>query len=282
MILIRYDYCFSTHHNKLKMKVEQNIYIGTSGWSYKHWKQLFYPADVKPAEYLTFYARHFHVSEINNSFYKLPTRETVAKWMDAVPQDFMFCPKMSRYLSHLKKLHDPQEPLERFFGIFAESRERLGPILIQLPANSRFHAGVATQFYEETGRYHGYRFALEVRHPSWFSEESIALMKQYGISLVFSQAAEFPYHEEITARDIYLRFHGPHSLYSSSYPDEVLDDYAEKFAAWADNGHRIWAFFNNDVGGHALRNARKLQELVDARIFENAPGATGQTLMLND
>ncbi|SDH22553.1 Uncharacterized conserved protein YecE, DUF72 family [Dyadobacter soli] len=250
------------------MKVERKIHIGTSGWSYKHWKGIFYPENVKAAEYLTFYARHFPVSEINNSFYKLPTKEIVEKWIDLVPDGFLFCPKMSRYLSHLKKLHDPKEPLERFFNIFGPYKKHLGPILVQLPANSRFQAEVAEAFYEETDSYEGFRFALEVRHPSWFSEESIGLMKKHGIALVFSQADRFPYHEEITAKDIYLRFHGPTSLYSSSYPDDILEDYAEKFAAWADDGHEVWAFFNNDIGGHALDNARKLQERVDARINE--------------
>lgn len=256
------------------MKVERKIHIGTSGWSYKHWKRIFYPENVKPADYLTFYSRHFPVSEINNSFYKLPTREIVSKWVESVPDGFLFCPKMSRYLSHLKKLHDPQEPLERFFNIFAPFQKRLGPVLIQLPANSRFHTGVAETFYEEADQYDDFRFALEVRHPSWFSEESIGLMKKHGITLVFSQADMLPYHEEVTAKDIYLRFHGPTSLYSSSYSDEVLEDYAEKFAAWADEGHRVWAFFNNDVGGHALDNAKKLQGFVDAKIHE--PAVTGQ------
>ncbi|SEJ21887.1 Uncharacterized conserved protein YecE, DUF72 family [Dyadobacter sp. SG02] len=246
------------------MKVKRKIHIGTSGWSYKHWKGNFYPDNVKAAEYLTFYARYFPVSEINNSFYKLPAKEIVAKWVDTVPEGFLFCPKMSRYLSHLKKLRDPQEPLERFFNIFRPFQEYLGPVLIQLPANSRFKAEVAETFYEETDRYDDFRFALEVRHPSWFSEESIGLMKSHGITLVFSQADRLPYHEEITAKDIYLRFHGPTTLYSSSYSDDVLEDYAEKFAAWADDGHEVWAFFNNDIGGHAVANAMKLQERVDA------------------
>ncbi|WP_353720437.1 DUF72 domain-containing protein [Dyadobacter sp. 676] len=250
--------------------MERNIHIGTSGWSYKHWKEIFYPKDVKPAEYLAFYARHFPVSEINNSFYRLPAKETVGKWVASVPADFMFCPKMSRYLSHLKKLHDPREPLERFFDVFGDFKKHLGPILVQLPANSRFGADVAGAFYEETDHYKDFRFALEVRHPSWFSEESIRLMKKHRVSLVFSQADKFPYLEEITAKDIYLRFHGPTSLYSSPYSDEVMEEYAGKFAAWAEEGHRVWAFFNNDVGGHALDNARKLQQLVDARIHEPA------------
>ncbi len=253
------------------MKVERKIHIGTSGWSYKHWRGIFYPGNVKPAEYLTFYARHFPVSEINNSFYKLPTKGSVAKWIDSVPEGFLFCPKMSRYLSHLKKLRDPREPLERFFAVFDPFKEHLGPILIQLPANSRFHTEVAEAFYAETDQYEGYRFALEVRHPSWFLEESIGLMKKHGITLVFSQADQFPYDEEITAKDIYLRFHGPTALYSSSYSDQILEDYAEKFASWAEEGHEVWAFFNNDIGGHALNNAKKLQELVNNKVPEPTP-----------
>lgn len=245
------------------MELKANIHIGTSGWSYKHWKGIFYPPDVRSAEYLSFYAHHFSVSEINNSFYRLPLKSTVEKWIASVPDDFIFCPKMSRYLSHLKKLHDPEEPLERFFEIFGEFENRLGPILIQLPVNAGFHAETVTEVYElMLDRYAGFRFAMEVRHPSWFSEESIALMKKYKISLVFAQSDRFPYHEEITARDIYIRFHGPQSLYSSSYSDEVLEEYAAKFLDWAGQGHEIWAFFNNDVGGHALHNAEKLRQLV--------------------
>ena len=245
------------------MKLKENIHIGTSGWSYKHWKGIFYPEDVRPADYLSFYAKHFSVSEINNSFYKLPSKSTVEKWVASVPDDFLFCPKMSRYLSHLKKLHDPEEPLERFFKTFADFKKRLGPILIQLPANASFKLETVTELYELIhDQYAGFRFAIEVRHKSWFSDESIALMKKYKITLVFAQSDRYPYHEEITAKDIYIRFHGPHSLYSSPYSDEVLEEYAEKFKTWAEKGHRIWAFFNNDVGGHALHNAEKLRQLV--------------------
>lgn len=245
------------------MKVERNIHIGTSGWSYKHWKSIFYPKDVEAADYLAFYAKHFHVAEINNSFYRLPQQGTVEKWVNSVPKDFIFCPKMSRYLSHLKKLHDPEEPLERFFKIFEPFQKHLGPVLVQLPANASFHEDLVAPFYEILQRdYSEYRFALEVRHPSWFSEASIRLMKKYEITLVFAQSDRYPYHEEATAKDIYVRFHGPHSLYSSSYSDEILENYAAKFIDWIDKGHQVWAFFNNDVGGHALNNARTLGKMI--------------------
>ncbi|WP_026632133.1 DUF72 domain-containing protein [Dyadobacter alkalitolerans] len=245
------------------MKATDRIHIGTSGWSYKHWKGIFYPNEMKPTDYISFYADHFSVSELNGSFYKLPTQETVLKWITMVPEDFLFCPKMSRYLSHMKKLHDPEEPLQRFFNIFEPVKQHLGPVLIQLPDNVKFNEAVVRPFYELLqSDYSDYRFAMEVRDESWFSDESLKLLKKHKVTLVFAQSEKFPYYEEITAKDIFIRFHGPESLYSSSYSDETLKEYALKFGEWVKQGHEVWAFFNNDVGGHALQNGAKLKELV--------------------
>lgn len=245
------------------MKPADRIHIGTSGWSYKHWREIFYPAEMKPADYITFYADHFSVSELNGSFYKLPTQKTVQKWVTMVPEGFLFCPKMSRYLSHMKKLHDPEEPLQRFFNIFEPIKEHLGPVLVQLPDNVKFNEEVVRPFYELLqSDYAEYRFAMEVRDESWFSNESLSLMRKHKVTLVFAQSEQFPYYEEITAKDIFVRFHGPGSLYSSSYPDETLKEYALKFGAWVRQGHHVWAFFNNDVGGHALHNGAKLKQYV--------------------
>jgi uncharacterized protein YecE (DUF72 family) len=245
------------------MKASNRIHIGTSGWSYKHWKGIFYPTEVKPASYLSYYSGHFSVSEINTSFYRLPLKSTVEKWVSLVPEKFLFCPKMSRYLSHLKKLHDPEEPLQRFFKIFEPISKHLGPVLIQLPATVKFDMDLVSRFFDVLREdYRSYRFAMEVRHKSWFSEESLNLMKKSKITLVFAQSDRYPYHEEITAKDIFIRFHGPDSLYSSPYSDEVLEQYAAKMTQWAEKGHTIWAFFNNDVGGHAINNAKKLLTLI--------------------
>lgn len=250
--------------NVRKMQYETNIHIGTSGWSYKHWANIFYPPEVKPGDYLSFYATHFRVSELNSSFYRLPLKSTVKKWIDTVPEGFLFCPKMSRYLSHLKKLHDPEEPLQRFFQIFEPFKTHLGPILIQLPAAVRFDEEVVTHLYELLSQeYSDYRFAMEVRHESWFSEESIRLMRRHKITLVIAQSDRYPYYEELTAKDVFIRFHGPRQLYSSSYPEQMIRDYAEKLVEWKNKGHNIWAFFNNDVNGHALRNAAMLQSCVN-------------------
>jgi len=235
------------------------IHVGTSGWSYKHWKDTFYPKNVKASEYLSFYAKHFKVTEINSSFYRLPLASTLESWKDQVPDDFIFCPKMSRFLSHMKKLNDPEEPLQRFFRLFEKMKEQMGPVLIQLPANAGFKAATERRFYEILEQYYPqYKFALEVRHDSWFSQEALDLMRQYNIALVIAHSDRFPYQELITARDIYFRFHGPGDLYASSYSSETLKEYALKFKSWAEQGHEVWVFFNNDVNVHAIHNAQEL------------------------
>src|SRR5690606_42037822 len=186
------------------------IHIGTSGWSYKDWKGKFYPEKLKATDYLSFYSQHFNVTEINSSFYRLPLESTVYKWIDQVPPDFLFCPKISRYLSHMKKLNDPEEPLQRFFSIFHPMKTQMGPVLIQLPANATFNFSTDKIFYELLEqKYPEYNFAMEVRHESWYTTEALDLMRKYNIAFVIAQSERFPYKEFITAKDIYIRFHGP-------------------------------------------------------------------------
>ena len=240
------------------------VYIGTSGFSYKHWRGLFYPDGIKPAGYLAYYAKHFPVTEINASFYRLPEEHTVVNWAAQVPEGFLFCPKMSRYLTHMKKLREPEEPLARFFSIFAAIQDKLGPVLIQLPDRLSFREEVAGHFYKILQQhYSGFDFVLEIRHPSWLSDENLRLMEACGIGLVIAQSGvHFPYSEKVTAKNIYLRLHGPRELYASSYSDEQLADYAEKIGAWTVQGHDVWAFFNNDIHGFAPVDAARLMSLV--------------------
>jgi len=245
------------------MKKEAAINIGTSGWSYKHWKSIFYPTALVEEEWLTFYSRHFLSTEINTSFYHIPQLQTVEHWKKMVPADFMFCAKMSRYLTHMKKLKEPEEAMERFFAAFTILKRKMGPVLIQLPASVTFKADKARHFFSLCKKkYSYYRFALEVRHDSWLSKESIELMRFYNISFVISQSGiGLPYAEIITAQHIYVRFHGPHALYASGYTDHQLKKFAVLFKGWKNKGHTIWAFFNNDVHGYAFRDARRLTML---------------------
>lgn len=243
--------------------MKPGIHIGTSGWSYKHWKNIFYPEDLKTTSWLEFYAQIFNITELNTSFYHLPAIETTKSWAKKVPAGFMFCPKMSRYLTHMKKLNNPEESFEKFFDVFMPLKRKLGPVLIQLPPSLRFHADKAEHVYKLCKKqYAYYRFAMEVRHASWLGEDSIKLMKQYNIAFVIAQSGtQFPYAEMVTAQHIYVRFHGPQQLYASSYSDEQLAGFANLFKQWQQQGHSVWAFFNNDVFGYAISNAKRLIEM---------------------
>ena len=241
------------------------IHIGTSGWSYKHWKNIFYPPKLKPAEWIHFYSDHFKTTEINGSFYKLPSEETIVEWTKKVTDDFLFCPKMSRFLTHMKKLNEPEEPLERFFGIFEPIKKMMGPVLLQLPEILKFNYDKAEHLYRlMKTSYKKYEFVMEARHDSWFTEQSLTLMTKYDIGLVISQSGEkFPYSETITAKNIYVRFHGPHQLYASSYSENMLKAFAKKFRKWEKEGHIVWAYFNNDMHGYAIGNAGRLIKLLE-------------------
>ncbi|HYO21973.1 MAG TPA: DUF72 domain-containing protein [Flavisolibacter sp.] len=240
------------------------IHVGTSGWSYQHWKEVFYPHKLAAAKWLPYYAGIFPTTEINGSFYRLPSEDTVKKWAELVPDDFVFCPKMSRYLTHMKKLKDPEEPLERFFSVFNYMEKKMGPVLIQLPEMLRFNYDVAEHFYRLLKfQYKAYEFVIEVRHETWLQEDSLTLMTRYDIGFVISQSGGFfPYSEKITAKNIYVRFHGPADLYASAYSNEMLQQFAKKFKRWVKEGHKVWAYFNNDIHAHAVRDAQRLMQML--------------------
>jgi uncharacterized protein YecE (DUF72 family) len=235
------------------------IHIGTSGWSYKHWRERFYPKEVKAKDYLAYYAGEFSVSEINTSFYHLPKPGTIQNWVDTVNSRFKFCPKISRYITHMKKLNDPEESLISFFDVFDPFVKHLGPVLIQLPPFLKFNEEKAAAFFKALKKYKGYKFALEPRHETWLTDEAIALLTKHKIAFVIAESGNrWPYGEFITAKDIYIRFHGPDGSYASSYPKAVLKKYAKKILQWEEDGHRIWVFFNNDGNAYAIENARTL------------------------
>src|SRR5687768_2886137 len=133
--------------NTKVMPIKQTFHIGTSGWSYKHWKDIYYPAGMKPTDYLEYYSREFEIAEINTSFYQLPKKQTVFNWVAKVPGGFKFCPKLSRYITHMKKLNDPEEPLQKFFEIFEPMCPVMGPVLIQLPPSLKYNKNVAETFF---------------------------------------------------------------------------------------------------------------------------------------
>ncbi len=254
------------------------IHIGTSGWSYQHWRGAYYPPGLAARHWLRHYASQFQTTEINGSFYRLPTTDTVEQWLAQVPEDFIFCPKMSRYLTHMKKLKDPEEPLQRFFSIFEPMRGRMGPVLLQLPPMLPFQYDRTEYFFELLKQeYRDQAFVLEVRHPGWLEPDALSLLLRYDIGFVISQSQDaFPYLEAITSKQVYVRFHGPGALYASSYTDEQLLYYRDKFFEWVDEGCEVWAFFNNDIHGYAPVDAQRLIDLC-ARRSEAGEGVSLKT-----
>ncbi|QJB39694.1 DUF72 domain-containing protein [Chitinophaga oryzae] len=243
---------------------KKGIYIGTSGWSYKHWREIFYPPELKPVEYLPFYAQSYKTTEINTSFYHLPKPGTVENWVKKVPKRFWFCPKLSRYITHVKRLLEPAEPLERYFSIFDPVRASLGPVLIQLPPSLVFQPERIHAFFEVLKKnYRDYEFALEARHDSWLQEEAFQLLEQYNIAWVIADSGgRWPFAERVTAKHIYIRFHGPNGHYDTAYDHKTMKAYAAKIKKWHADKHAVWAFFNNDGHGYALKNADELKILL--------------------
>lgn len=242
------------------------IRIGMSGWSYSDWRGLYYPEKSKSADWLTLYADEFDTAEINSCFYRLPNPQTLINWAAKVPEDFKFAAKMSRYATHILRLKTPDEPLQRFFNIFAPVKSKLGPILVQLPPTLKFDAAVVRNYFGILQMQYGeYRFALEARHATWLERDAIKLLEEYNIAWVISQSGVgFPYSEDITSDIVYLRFHGPEKLFSSSYTDDMLRSYARKIKRWVKDGHHVWVYFNNTMGGAAIGNARTLKKMLGA------------------
>lgn len=240
------------------------FHVGTSGWSYKHWSGIFYPENVKPAKYLEYYLTNFDCVELNASFYYPPKITAVKGWVKRTPESFTFCPKMSRFITHLKRLADSESSLDIFFSVFKPMNARLGPILIQLPPGLKFDASLVTGFMDILKeKYNQYRFAIEVRHKSWISDTFFSLLENYKMAFVVADSGKrFPYYEAVTTDFIYMRFHGNEKLYASDYAEWELKEYAAKINSWLIKDKETWCFFNNDFGGYAVSNAKKLNQII--------------------
>lgn len=242
------------------MNNTQKLYIGTSGWVYKHWYEVFYPEEVKSDGLLQFYSQHFKSVELNASFYHLPKPSVFKGWYNKTPKDFLFSVKASRYITHIKKLRDFEAGWTRFIEAAKELKEKLGPILFQLPPFLKANKEVLETALNVLPK--GHKYAFEFRHESWFVTEIYDILKKYNIALVVADSPDFPLKKEITADFIYLRFHGSKSLYGSKYTDEELNSWAKDIKAWQKQGIDVYAYFNNDAEGYAVENAKQLIEIL--------------------
>jgi uncharacterized protein YecE (DUF72 family) len=240
---------------------KSGIYIGTSGWHYQHWKGPFYPEDLPDKRLLDYYLKHFQTAEINNTFYQLPEKKTFVQWRESVPEGFLFAVKASRYITHMKKLKDPQEPLANFMGRVAGLGEKLGPILFQLPPKWHFNLERLQDFLKALPG--DYRHTFEFRDPSWFNEQTNQALAERGAAFCIYDFEQRQSPRSVTADFVYVRLHGPDGAYQGSYDDRTLSDWAEAFSAWAEQGKEVFCYFDNDERGYAAQNALKLKELLE-------------------
>jgi len=241
--------------------VVEKVHIGTSGWYYKHWLGVFYPKKFPTQDMLTFYAQHFDTVEINNSFYHLPANSTFDAWRETAPEKFLFAVKGSRFITHMKKLKEPGNSTAKFFHGVERLKEKLGPILFQLPPRWHLNTQRLAEFLETLPKEHKYSF--EFRDRSWHVGQVYDLLRKHNAAICIYDlsGAETPL--EVTADFTYIRFHGPtEARYAGSYPTQTLKQWASRIEDWRKNLTDVYVYFNNDVGGHAVEDAQKLKELV--------------------
>ena len=231
--------------------------VGTSGYQYDHWKAVFYPADLPKKQWFAHYAKHFDTVEINNTFYRLPSAEAFDAWRRQAPPGFCYVLKFSRYGSHLKRLKDGRATIQRFLRVARRLKNSLGPILVQLPPNWNVNTERLGDFLKAAPR--SVRWAFEFRDPTWLCEEVFLLMRRYNAALcIHDMIGDHP--RCLTADWTYLRFHG--DRYRGSYSCKALEAQAQWIKGQLGEGKDVYAYFNNDAEGYAVRNAVDLKRYV--------------------
>jgi uncharacterized protein YecE (DUF72 family) len=247
------------------------VRIGTSGWHYKHWLGTFYPERFPASKMLEFYYQRFDTVELNNSFYKLPNVSTFECWRDATPRNFLFAVKASRFITHNKKLKDPQNALDNFLPRAEALGKKLGPILFQLPPMWKLNLERLEEFLDALPRYHRYTF--EFREPSWHTAKTYELLHRYNAAYCIHEIAGFHTPIEVTADWTYIRLHGPGAAkYQGSYQRETLQAWADRIHQWSSSLKAIFVYFDNDQAAYAAHNALELGRLVRSH-FEQRPAA---------
>ncbi|MGY1700406.1 DUF72 domain-containing protein [Geodermatophilus sp. SYSU D00766] len=237
------------------------VHVGTSGWSYDHWDGVLYPPGTPPRDRLAHYVRRFGTVELNASFYRWPRTATFASWRRRLPEGFQLSVKAPRGLTHAKRLYAPEVWVERMTAAWHELGPRRAVLLVQLhPAAARddarldFFLSLLPEWV---------RVAVEFRHPSWHDDAVFALLERHGAAYCVMSGAGLPCVLRATAPFVYVRLHGPDPghLYAGSYADADLHWWADRVGEWTAQGRDVYAYFNNDGHGHAVRNAETLRAL---------------------
>ena len=239
------------------------VWMGTSGWNYAHWRGGLYPRSVKTADWLGHYAARFATVELNNSFYRLPERSTFEQWAAAVPDDFVFAVKASRYLTHIKRLKQSGEPVHRLMERATGLGSKLGPLLVQLPPNLKIDI---PSLDETLGHFpKGVRVAVEFRHESWYVPEVEQLLRSHGAALCHTDVDGPRQPHWQTADWGYVRFHHGRARPESCYGPSALNTWADRLAGTWTVDADLFVYFNNDLHSCAPRNARQMATALEHR-----------------
>jgi len=237
--------------------------IGTSGWNYNHWREVFYPKGLAQKRWLRFYQDHFDTVEINNSFYRQPNIETWENWEREAPEGFHFAVKASRFISHFKRFKDPESALKVLFQGVDKLEKNLGPLLNQARPDFKRtpeNADRMETFLSLLPRSHDH--ALEFRHESWFGDDTMAQLRKHGVAFCSYDMPGMKCPLVATAGFVYMRFHGSGQQYAGNYTDDMLKSWAGRLRQVADHADQTWVYFNNDALGYAVNNAMRLREIL--------------------
>lgn len=260
---------------------KKRLFIGTSGWIYSDWEEIFYPKNLSSKGKLKYFSQHFKTVEINYSFYHLPRESTYKNWYKQVPNDFLFAVKASRFITHIKRLKGVKAAWKTFLENTLNLKKKLGPILFQFPPSFKAtpeNIKRLENFFKLITKNGRLKYAFEFRHKTWCSEKIYKLLKKYNAAWVIAcppigwslkatgrraDSPCYPRVEAVTCNFAYIRMHGSKVLFSSKYTDKELKDLAQKIKKWRKSGD-VYVYFNNDVQGFAIENAKELLELCKA------------------
>ncbi len=237
-----------------------SVHIGTSGYSYSHWKGIFYPENLSERQFFDHYARHFETVEINYSFYHIPTRKQIQTWYDQAPPGFLFSLKAPRRITHQMRLVKASGITRAFTWHAKMLRDKLGVILFQLPPSFSVDREMLINFISALPG--GVRYAFEFRHSSWLDETIFVLLEEHQMGFCISDSPLFECPNRATAPFVYFRFHGHTRWVDYCYSEEELRQFADKIREHLDAGREVFAYFNNDANAYAVQNAQQLQELL--------------------
>jgi uncharacterized protein YecE (DUF72 family) len=240
------------------------VWIGTSGWSYPHWEHVLYPPGLPASARLQTYVQRFCTVEVNSSFYHWPRLQSFTSWRQRLPDGFRLSVKAPRGLTHAKRLYGAETWAERLVTCWHELGDRRGVLLVQLPPDLERDDARLDYFLSHLPSW--MRVAVEFRHPSWHDEAVFELLSRHQASYVVMSGAKLPCILRATAPWVYVRLHGPdrEHLYGGSYGDADLEWWAARIREWQNQGHEVYAYFNNDGAGNAVRNAQTLRAILAA------------------